>query len=315
MKRSRRAFILTIVLVVAVLVVGTVTTTYAWFLSRYSHDYPFELDSTSPLIIKYETDLQFASGSPTTMIPAKAKTTVGISQQALDPIDVFDETKVQTSAQAVKLTASGAYWAGEDATAGQFKIDLYAYTASFMGSSALSARLTALSTQEKTYSSLTEGNLQEVLNAENITYENAPTERLITRNDLVYQGEIDYAVVFSYLNNTFLYYGGNYYLSSPTNGSGYFTLPAAMETDNNLRYWAPLTAPGRVTVSGNTTADVYDGVNFLLQPNTTFSFTLYAFVAKTDEELDPAMNGETLSLFVSLTVAKPQQSEEQGGNE
>ena len=315
MKRSRRAFIFTIVLVIAVLVVGTVTTTYAWFLSRYSHDYPFELDSKSPLIIKYETDLQFASGSPTTMVPAKAKTTVGINQQALDPIDVFDTAKVKTSAQAVKLTASGAYWAGEDATVGQFKIDLHAYTASFMGSSALSARLTALSTQQTTYSSLTEGNLYEVLNKEEITY-NTPTDRLITRNDLVYQGEIDYAVVFSYLNNTFLYYGGNYYLSSPTNGSGYFTLPAAMETDNNLRYWAPLTAPGRVTVSENTTADVYDGANFLLQPNTIFAFTLYAFVAKTDEELDPAMNGETLSLFVSLTVAEPQQQQgNQGGNE
>ena len=293
MKRSRRAFIFTIVLVVAVLVVGTVTTTYAWFLSRYSHDYPFELDSTSPLIIKYETDLQFASGSPTTMIPAKAKTTVGINQQALDPIDVFDTTKVKTSAQAVKLTASGAYWAGEDATVGQFKIDLHAYTTAFV-----------------TAQSLSESTLLAYIEAEKTA-----AQKPITRNDLVYQGEIDYAVIFTYLDNTFLYYGGNYYLSSPTNGSGYFTLPAAMETDNNLRYWAPLTAPGRVTVSENTTADVYDGANFLLQPNTTFAFTLYAFVAKTDEELDPAMNGETLSLFVSLTVAEPQQQGNQGGNE
>ena len=293
MKRSRRAFIFTIVLVIAVLVVGTVTTTYAWFLSRYSHDYPFELDSKSPLIIKYETDLQFASGSPTTMIPAKAKTTVGINQQALDPIDVFKTTKVQTSAQAVKLTATGAYWAGEDATVGQFKIDLHAYTTAFV-----------------TAQSLSESTLLAYIAAEKTA-----AQKPITRNDLVYQGEIDYAVVFSYLNNTFLYYGGNYYLSSPTNGSGYFTLPAAMETDNNLRYWAPLTAPGRVTVSENTTADVYDGANFLLQPNTIFAFTLYAFVAKTDEELDPAMNGETLSLFVSLTVAEPQQQGNQGGNE
>ena len=155
------------------------------------------------------------------MIPAKAKTTVGINQQALDPIDVFDETKVQTSAQAVKLTASGAYWAGEDATAGQFKRDLHAYTTAFVASrQGLSeANLLAYSAAEKT-----------------------EAQKPVTRNDLVYQGEIDYAVVFSYLNNTFLYYGGNYYLSSPTNGSGYFTLPAAMETDNNLRYWAPLTA-------------------------------------------------------------------------
>ena len=291
MKRSRRAFIFTIILVVAVLVVGTVTTTYAWFLSRYSHDYPFELDSTSPLIIKYETDLQFASGSPTTMIPAKAKTTVGINQQALDPIDVFDTTKVKTSAQAVKLTASGAYWAGEDATVGQFKIDLHAYTTAFV-----------------TAQSLSESTLLAYIEAEKTA-----AQKPITRNDLVYQGEIDYAVIFTYLDNTFLYYGGNYYINSATEED--FSLPATMESNNDLRYWEPLTSSSTVALNETTNVNVYDGTHFLLQPNTTFSFTLYAFVAKTDEELDPAMNGETLSLFVSLTVAEPQQQGNQGGNE
>ena len=291
MKRSRRAFIFTIILVVAVLVVGTVTTTYAWFLSRYSHDYPFELDSTSPLIIKYETDLQFASGSPTTMIPAKAKTTVGINQQALDPIDVFKTTKVQTSAQAVKLTASGAYWAGEDATVGQFKIDLHAYTTAFV-----------------TAQSLSESTLLAYIEAEKTA-----AQKPITRNDLVYQGEIDYAVIFTYLDNTFLYYGGNYYINSATEED--FSLPATMESNNDLRYWEPLTSSSTVALNETTNVNVYDGTHFLLQPNTIFAFTLYAFVAKTDEELDPAMNGETLSLFVSLTVAEPQQQGNQGGNE
>ena len=291
MKRSRRAFIFTIILVVAVLVVGTVTTTYAWFLSRYSHDYPFELDSTSPLIIKYETDLQFASGSPTTMIPAKAKTTVGINQQALDPIDVFKTTKVKTSAQAVKLTASGAYWAGEDATVGQFKIDLHAYTTAFV-----------------TAQSLSESTLLAYIAAEKTA-----AQKPITRNDLVYQGEIDYAVIFTYLDNTFLYYGGNYYINSATEED--FSLPATMESNNDLRYWEPLTSSSTVALNETTNVNVYDGTHFLLQPNTTFAFTLYAFVAKTDEELDPAMNGETLSLFVSLTVAEPQQQGNQGGNE
>ena len=291
MKRSRRAFIFTIILVVAVLVVGTVTTTYAWFLSRYSHDYPFELDSTSPLIIKYETDLQFASGSPTTMIPAKAKTTVGINQQALDPIDVFKTTKVQTSAQAVKLTASGAYWAGEDATVGQFKIDLHAYTTAFV-----------------TAQSLSESTLLAYIEAEKTA-----AQKPITRNDLVYQGEIDYAVIFTYLDNTFLYYGGNYYINSATEED--FSLPATMESNDDLRYWEPLTSSSTVALNETTNVNVYDGTHFLLQPNTTFAFTLYAFVAKTDEELDPAMNGETLSLFVSLTVAEPQQQGNQGGNE
>ena len=312
MKRNRKAFILTVILVIAVLVVGTVTTTYAWFLSRYSKDYPFLLESTSPLIIKYESDLQYASGTismPTNvLIPATAKKPdANISQPALSPMDVFDTTKVETSAQAVKFTASGAYWAGEDNTPGQFKPELHAYTNTFMGSSELSARLSALSTQQTTYSSLTESNLYEVLNKEAITY-NTATDRLIARNDLVRQGEISFVMVLNYLNETFLYYDGAFYVSAQSASS--FTLPAAMESDSNLRYWQALTTASTVTI-GQEAVPVYDGEYFLLQPNTTFTFTMYVFIAKTDEELDPDMNGKRLSLFASLTVQEPLA----GGNE
>ena len=316
MKKSKKAWIILVVAIVAVLVVGTVTTTYAWFLSRYSKDYTFVLQSESPIIIKYESDLVFASGdratAGNTLIPAVAEQTVGIEQEALAAIDVFDTEKVQTAAHAVKFTAGGAYWTGEEPTVGLFAPELYAYTSSFMGGSALSSRLTALSSAEVTYSTLTADNLTAILAAERSEYSAA--ERVIARNDLVTRGEVTFAMILSYLNATVLYYDGVFYQSTPLPEEADFVLPAAVESDSDLRYWVALTDEdlypnpnGAEAVLGEKAGRAY----LRMLPNTTFSFELYVFVAKTDEELDPQINGESLSLFASLTI----QEEQQGGNE
>lgn len=324
MKKSKKALIILIIAVVAVLVVGTVTTTYAWFLSRYTKEYDFVLQSESPIIIKYESDLVFASGNRETpanvLIPAESKHTVGIEQEALADIDVFDVDvaepahtgKVESSAQSVKFTANGAYWTGEEPTVGLFAPELYAYTSEFMNGSDLSARLTALSSPGVTYSSLTAENLTAILAAEKSGY--SATERLIARNDLVTRGEVNFIMILSYLDATVLYYDGVFYQSTALPEEADFVLPAAVESQNALRYWVALTAEdtypspnGEETMLGEKQGKFY----LRMLPNTTFSFNLYVFMAKTDEELDPQINGESLSLFASLTI----QEEPQGGNE
>ena len=304
MKRNKKPFIIMIVSVFAVLVVGSVMTTYAWFLSRYGSEYDFELNSESPMILKYETDLDFASGTDSdlsnVLVPATEKSvSAGISQGALSPLDVFDVDTlspahtgaVAQAAHAVKYTATAAYWTGEGEQAGAFAPELHVYTNAFLGSTALTTHLGTFSEEE----AITEGNLLSVLSEE--AYEVAAANRLIARNDLVGQGEVSYILVIDYLGKTFLYYDGAYYVSGGETDSD-FTLPEAMESDPELRYWHDPTAENS-TVSGSL---ITDGSYFHLLPNTGFSFTLYVFMARTDEKLDPAVNGQRLSLFMSLTV-------------
>ena len=320
MKKNKKAFIFLIISVVTVLVVGTVATTYAWFLSRYSKEYEFVLESMSPVIIKYETQLDFASGTQSTagntLVPATAKTLVGISQGALEPMNMFDVDTVtpehtgvvKTAAHAVSFVADGAYWTGEAETVGLFLPELRAYTGTFLSSSALVTHLGTFSNQ----TSITEENLLTLLTLEEDEYTAASGNRMIARNDRVAQGEVDYAMVIEYLGETILYYDEDFYLISDSEGEGKFELPASLEPDDELRYWQKLQA-----LDGNRYTGVYgaehitDGTYLRLMPNTTFSFTMYVFMAKTDEELDPAINGETLSLFASLTVVEETQ---QGGN-
>ena len=321
MKKSKKALIILIVTVVAVLVVGTVTTTYAWFLSRYTKEYDFVLQAESPIIIKYESDLVFHTGdretAGNTLIPAKAKQTVAIDQQALAAIDVFDVNvaepphtgKVASAAHPVKFSASGAYWTGEEPTIGLFAPELYAYTSAFMEGSELSARLSALSVEQ---ASLTEDNLTAVLAAEKSAY--SATERLIARNDLVTRGEVGFLVILSYLDTTILYYDGVFYKTTALPEEAVFVLPAAVESESELRYWVPLTAEDTYPSPNGTEAilgEKEDRAYLRMLPNTTFSFDLYVFIAKTDEELDPQINGESLSLFASLTIRE----ETQGGND
>lgn len=281
MRKNKKAFIILIVSVIAVLVVGAVTTTYAWFLSRYVRTESFDLSAGSSVIIKFETQLNFASGEQAdagnSLVPATAKHTVGISQEALSPLDVFDVDvaepehtgKVETAAHPVKFTAQGAYWTGNETEVGKFSFSLNAY----LNGAAQTAQ-----------------------------------------NDLAGESraEIGYYLVINYLNQVILYYDGDYYIlnedsASPvttfdTLGLDYTELGLVVGT----YYWHTLT--------GEDEEDVWtDGTYLLLQPNTTFDLALYAFVAKTDEELDPAINGQIITLKANLKIEDaPQQ---QGGNE
>ena len=176
MRKNKKGFIVLLIAVIAVFVTGTVMTTYAWFLSRYSHQYSIMLESESPIIIKYESDLVFGSegAADNVLIPAKAKTLVGSEQQTLSPIDVFDTSLVGHPAQAVRITADGAYWAGSVSTQepkiGLFRSDIYAYTASFLGGDVLSDHLEEFSD----ITAITEENLLSLLSAERSAYSSTP---------------------------------------------------------------------------------------------------------------------------------------------
>lgn len=327
MKRNRKAFIILVVIVVAVFLAGVVTTTYAWFLSRYNSELEFELESTSPLVLKYETDLDFASGDISTagnvLIPATEKSVAangdpipGISQAALSPLDVFDDDpttgKVASTAHAVKYTATGAYYTGEGDKLGAFEPRLYVFTNDFLASSALTTHLASMTEQGEAALTVSEGSLLAILTREET--QKTPQNRLIARSDLVAQGEISYILIINYQEKIFLYYDGAYYVLGSSSGSD-FILPAEAESNEELRYWHDPTAEN-CTVNGK---QISDGTYFHLLPNTTFSLTMYVFVAKTDEMLDPAINGERLTLFMSMKATEVEEAttpeEPEGGNE
>ena len=277
MKKNKKAMIAMIAIVVTVLLIGTITTTYAWFLSRYSQEYTVVLQSDSITILKYESDLAFSSGNISSagnvLIPAESDVSVGIEKAALDPIDVFDTTKVKRAANAVKYTASGAYYTGEGTTAGDFLPELHVYLSSYA-----------------TANSLSSDTLFDALAAES-----SAAETPLTDNDLVTQGEIGFFYLINYLGKNFLYYDGTYYVSGVQSGSA-FTFPAAAESNDELRYWHAPTAENS-TVNA---VQITDGSHFYLQPNTTFGFTLYAFIANDEELLAQSVNGQRLTLFATL---------------
>ena len=284
MKRNKKAFLIVVVAVVAVFLVCTIATTYAWFLSRYSRDYEFVLESDSHAIIKYESDLTYASGTISTpanvLIPATAKTLTGINQQALGSLDMFDADTVapahtgavKTSAQEVRFSAKGAYWAGESASAGQFRPEVRAFLSSFA-----------------TAQSLSESTLISDVNA---------GVKPLAANELVEQGEVDYFMILAYANEKILYYHGAFYIGV-AQAEATFTLPA--EAESTDRYWKALTTSDQL--SGEDILEITDGKQYLLlQPNTTFTFTLSVFMAKTDEELAISVNGERITFFTTLKI-------------
>ena len=303
MKRNKKAFIILVLSIVAVFAFGVVATTYAWFLSRYGTDYEFVLNSESPMVLRYETDLAFASGDISTganiLVPATEKKDIGLASGALDPLDVFDVDTVspahtgivESAAQAVKYTASGAFWTGENDTVGSFTPELHVYLSSFLSSAALTTHLASFSEEV----AVTEDNLISLLEEEE--HEKTAENRLIARNDLVRQGEIAYILVIEYQGKRFLYYDGAYYVLGVKTGSD-FTLPKAAESNDELRYWHDPTA------ENSTVNDVQlsDGDHLYLQPNTTFSFTLYAFMARTDEKRDAEINAGRVTLYMSMLV-------------
>ena len=277
MKKNKKALIAMIAIVVTVFLIGTITTTYAWFLSRYSQEYTVVLQSDSITILKYESDLNFASGNVSSLdnvlTPAESDISVGIEKTALDPIDVFDTTKVKRAANTVKFTANGAYYTGQGRTAGDFRPELHAYLSSYA-----------------TAHSLSQDTLFDALVAES-----SAAETPLTDNDLVAQGEVGFFFMINYLGKKFLYYDGTFYVSGVQSGST-FTFPAAAESNNELRYWHTATAEN-ATVNA---VQITDGTHFYLQPNKTFSFTLYVFIANDEELLARSVNGQRLTLFATL---------------
>ena len=278
----KKAFIILVIIVVTVFLVGTITTTYAWFLSRYTREYDFVLKSDSPVILKYETSLHFPSGdintSANVLVPATAKHTVGIRQQALSALDMFDVDvdtvipahtgKVQSAAQAVKFTATGAYWTGETATVGEFSFEVKAF---------LSSYATAQSITPETLS--TNGN---------------------AAHELTGRGEIDFVAVIHYLGCDILFYDGTYYLSNDEQTD---VIDDFDFLGLEVVHWHEMQDDSLDSVGyGGGTIDLYDGTYLLLQPNTTFDLDLYAFVAKTDEELDPEINGQQITLFATIKI-------------
>lgn len=283
MRRNKKTFILLIGIVITVFLAGTITATYAWFLSRYSRMYDFVLGSDSPVILKYETDLSFRSGDIDTpaniLVPATAKRTVGIEQQALSPLDMFDADtvnpahtgKVRAAAQAVAFTASGAYWTGEANTVGEFSIEIKAFLASYA-------------------------------TAQSITSETIATHGDDAR-ELTQRGELGYIVIFAYLGYDMLYYDGTYYLNT-TETAGAVDAFDFLALDGE-HHWHAVQAHDTVSYddgSGSQEVEIYDGAHLLLQPNCTFDFDLYAFVAKTDEELDPEINGKEITVFATIMI-------------
>ena len=158
---------------------------------------------------------------------------------------------------------------------------------------------------------ITEENILSLLTSEAGAYALSPTDRMIARNDLVVRNELDYVMIVEYREKTILFHNGDFYLIPDYEESSDLTLPAAMESNDELRDWRAVTSSDLYPDTTEEILGEKGGKQYLrLLPNTTFSFTLYVFMAKTDEELDPEINGETLSLFASLTV----EEEQQGGN-
>ena len=260
-----------VIAILAVFVIGTGTVTYAWFLSLYSSEYEFQLDSRDEnrVILRYYSPLAFASGNIDTatnaLIPATAKTTVGIEQEALTPLDVFDVDtvspahtgKVREAAHAVHFTASGAYWVGYSDRVGELSFTLTAY--------------------------VEEGGVPD------------------TPYDLVADGEVAYFLIVSYMGKDLMYYDGLWYINDGEHPT--LTFPDLF-TRPILRYWRALTSSDTVAYRSVTDfALTTDGTQLLLAPNSEFSYDLYVFAAKTDEELDSAtMNGKTLALNATLSV-------------
>ena len=282
MRRNKKTVILLIGIVLTVFLAGTITATYAWFLSRYSREYDFVLESDSPVVLKYETDLAFRSGNIDTpanrLIPATAKRTVGMAQQALSPLDMFDTDtispahtgKVGSAAQAVAFTASGAYWTGETTTIGEFSIEVKAFLSSYATARSITSETIAANGNDA--------------------------------HELMRRGELGYLVIFDYLDHDVLYYDGTYYLNTSETAGAVddFDFLALDEY-----HWHAVQAHDTVSYddgNGAREVEIYDGTHLLLQPNSTFDFDLYAFVAKTDEELDPEINGQQVTVFATIMI-------------
>lgn len=272
MTAKKKYLLFLIIAVMAVVIIGIGTVTYAWFLSLFSSEYEFQLDSDdhNRVVLIYESDLAFLSGdintSTNVIIPAVAKQTTGMAQSALGPLDVFDVDtvtpshtgKVQTVAQAAHFTATGAYWVGASDTIGVLTFSLAAYAKD--------------------------------AGVPNTTY------------DLIDRGELSYFVLFTYMSDKYLYYNGQYYMNDTQN---YTMILPDLFGVSTLCYWRPLTASDVKTDPYRSVASFVfttDGTQFLLAPNSEFTYDLYVFAAKTDAELDPYLKGKAVQLRATIMV-------------
>ena len=273
MNTKKKALLFLIITVVVLFSASVVTVTYAWFLSRYSENYDFEVESDSHVVLRYETALDFASGNQNTstnkIIVAGAKDSFG----ALTPFDVFDVDmedpahtgKVRTAAQAVKFTATGAYWYGRGTASGALSFDLVA-------------------------------NPQN-----NASY------------DLIHYGELGYVAIFEYQGKKFLLYNGNYYTNSTTvestggesanlSGNQSLALPTASTAfgEDGTDPWYLIDC--EITAEFDEVRKTIFNNGLQLLPNTQFILTLYVFATKADDFMDPAWNGQTVELAATISV-------------
>lgn len=258
--KNKKYLLISSIIVMLVVLAGAISTTYAWFLSRYSSEYMFTIEAGSNVVIKHESEISFTSGTidslDNVMVPAIAKFNGNAMSAASDistPLDVFDESCVSLIANAVKFNANGAYWTGNIDEVGVLAPTV---SATVSGGS----------------------------------------------SDAVATGDVSYIFIFDYLGEKILHYNGSYYIRSGMGET--FTLPEEVEPSSALRTWHKLTSATSVTID---TDDIqyFDGENINLAPNTEFGYTLYLFFARTDVLLDPAFNGQTLEVTVTLSVPAP----------
>ena len=283
MNMKKKTLLFLIIALVVMVSVSLISVTYAWFLSRYSETYDMVLRSESLVVLTYETEIGFVSGTQSTSTNKITIATLKPSEKgnAFSPLDVFDVDtvnpahtgKMTTAAQAVKFNATGAYWYGYGTESG-----------------ALSFDLVAKPQNDATY-------------------------------DLVHYGELGYIVIFEYMSQKFLLYDGKYYTNSTTvrtgsgnvSVSGNETFPlttAKFDAGGNSEIWYRISASTVITkVFDEGTEEereeqiFHDGL--LLLPNTQFAYTLYVFAAKPDDLFDQAWNGQTVRLEATISVPNP----------
>ena len=277
MNTKKKTLLFLLITVVAIVAVSVVTVTYAWFLSRYSENYDFELESKSHVVLRYESTLNFASGNANTasnhIVVAAMDPATPLSSTLLSPLDLFDTTKVRSAAQAVKVAARGAYWYGNETRSG-----------------ALAFSLTAKPQNNSNYDLVYYGELEYVAIFEYLGHK-----------FLLFDG--NYYTNSTQVTTT----GGETYdlVGTPLTLS---TSATAFGSDG-VDPWYPIPADTviteEVTISDSTVRKDIFVNGLLLLPNTRFAYTLYVFAAKGDDLMDQAWNGQTISLEATISVPNP----------
>ena len=277
MNTKKKALLFLVITVVVLVSVSVIGVTYAWFLSRYSENYDFELDSDSHVVLRYESELVFASGNASAdsnkIHVAKANSAAPLSQSVapLAPLDVFDGTKVAEIANCVRFSATGAYWYGNGTDPG-----------------ALTFTLTATPQSNASYDLVRYGELDYVVI---FHYEGLDV--------LLFDGQY-------YTNSTSVKTTGGEDLDLSGNAS--ITLPSVTNTFTSTDAqdpWYLIPANSSVTLLfGEERKEVFNN-GLILLPNTQFEFTLYVFAAKADDFVDPAWNGQTVNIQATISVPNP----------